>query len=198
MGDVDTIRLVGGRLCLDFVNTANWQGRRVVEEHLTTPGDLLRWTRRVGLGLTPAAVPETDEERAILKEVATFRRRLRDLLLKVATRQRPSSGDARLLNQVLGVSDSTPIVRAEQGGLAYVRSGSLTAGLEVPVTISAVELLTSDERQFMKQCPGSRCGWLFLDASRNRTRRWCSMAICGNRRKARLHYARKASGARET
>ncbi len=192
MGDVDAIRLVGGRLCLDFVNTANWDNRQVAEEHLLTLDHLSRWGRRVGLKLTPIAIPETTEGRALLEEVVTFRRRLRNLLLKVVTGQRPSSGDVRLLNQVLGVPASIPIARAQQDGLAYVASGRLTEGLEVPVAISTVELLTSGERQFIKRCPGSRCGWLFLDQSRNKTRRWCSMEICGNRKKARLHYARKA------
>jgi predicted RNA-binding Zn ribbon-like protein len=60
-----------------------------------------------------------------------------------------------------------------------------------PVVQSAVELLQSDQRHRVGQCQDDRgCGFLFLDTSRNRSRRWCSMESCGNRAKANRHYAR--------
>lgn len=43
----------------------------------------------------------------------------------------------------------------------------------------------------LKVCPGPHCGWLFYDHSRNRSGRWCSMAVCGGREKARTHYRRR-------
>jgi predicted RNA-binding Zn ribbon-like protein len=58
-----------------------------------------------------------------------------------------------------------------------------------PITRSAVELLTSDELDRVKQC--GRCDWLFLDKSRNRSRRWCSMDACGNRIKMARRYKRE-------
>jgi predicted RNA-binding Zn ribbon-like protein len=44
----------------------------------------------------------------------------------------------------------------------------------------------------MKVCPN--CQWLFIDRSKNRSRTWCDMAVCGNRAKARLHYRKKTTG----
>jgi predicted RNA-binding Zn ribbon-like protein len=61
-----------------------------------------------------------------------------------------------------------------------------------PILRSAAEILTSEDRQQVRECAGTACTWLFLDRSRNRSRRWCSMESCGNREKARRHYRRKS------
>ncbi len=54
-----------------------------------------------------------------------------------------------------------------------------------PIALSALELLTSEEIKNVRQCPG--CGWLFLDTSKNKRRRWCDMRACGNRAKVKRH-----------
>lgn len=59
-----------------------------------------------------------------------------------------------------------------------------------PVARSLAELLTSDELPRVRECAADNCAWLFIDTSKNRSRRWCDMAVCGNRAKARRHYAR--------
>ncbi|MBI2081511.1 MAG: CGNR zinc finger domain-containing protein, partial [candidate division NC10 bacterium] len=60
-----------------------------------------------------------------------------------------------------------------------------------PVARSAAELLTSGELARVRECEAESCAWLFMDRSRNRSRRWCDMKTCGNRTKARRHYERK-------
>ena len=57
---------------------------------------------------------------------------------------------------------------------------------------SALKLIASPETDRLKICPN--CEWLFIDRSKNRSRTWCDMAVCGNRAKARLHYHRKRKG----
>jgi predicted RNA-binding Zn ribbon-like protein len=57
------------------------------------------------------------------------------------------------------------------------------------MTLSAADLLTTPSVERVRQCPG--CGWLFLDESRNHSRTWCDMRICGNRAKAQRHYERQ-------
>lgn len=59
------------------------------------------------------------------------------------------------------------------------------------VVRSTADLLTSPERDRIRECAGEDCGWVFLDLSRNRSRRWCDMEDCGNRAKAHRHYDRK-------
>jgi predicted RNA-binding Zn ribbon-like protein len=59
-----------------------------------------------------------------------------------------------------------------------------------PAVVSAAELLTSDDLGRVRECASERCAWLFLDRSKNQSRRWCDMTVCGNRSKARRHYSR--------
>ena len=64
-----------------------------------------------------------------------------------------------------------------------------------PVLRSAADLLTSDELRLLRECAAETCTWLFLDRSRNHSRRWCAMQVCGHRAKARRHYRRKRAAA---
>jgi predicted RNA-binding Zn ribbon-like protein len=57
-----------------------------------------------------------------------------------------------------------------------------------PLIRSAADLLVSDELKRVKKCGDPACGWLFLDTSRNNSRRWCDMSDCGNRAKACRFY----------
>jgi len=58
---------------------------------------------------------------------------------------------------------------------------------------SAADLLTSDKLHDVRACSAEDCRWLFLDISKNHSRRWCDMETCGNQAKARRHYRRKKS-----
>jgi predicted RNA-binding Zn ribbon-like protein len=59
------------------------------------------------------------------------------------------------------------------------------------VALSAARLYSSPQASRVRECQSSGCGWLFLDLSKNRSRKWCSMSDCGNVEKARRHYQRK-------
>lgn len=61
-----------------------------------------------------------------------------------------------------------------------------------PVAQATAELLTSEDWGAVRTCAAEDCGWLFRDKSHRR--RWCSMKSCGNRYKARQHYARHKQG----
>jgi predicted RNA-binding Zn ribbon-like protein len=60
---------------------------------------------------------------------------------------------------------------------------------------SAADLLASGQLDRVRRCGSDTCEWLFLDGSRNRSRRWCDMSTCGNREKARKHYRRAKESA---
>jgi predicted RNA-binding Zn ribbon-like protein len=64
------------------------------------------------------------------------------------------------------------------------------AALLAPVLWSAGDLIVSPERGRLRHCLNDQCGWLFMDDSKNGSRRWCSMQSCGNRAKAHRHYLR--------
>lgn len=156
------VRLVGGRLALDLVNTADWSADgQVVHEKIESHEDLGIWLR--ALGLLDTALPTTVEA------FRAFRARLRQFL---------RSEDRQHLLELQGEIDAW----AANGGIARP---SLT-GLAV---ISAFSIIT-DPRELgrVKTCPGDDCGWMFIDETKNSRRTWCLMETCGNRAKAARHY----------
>ena len=184
--------LVGGRLALDFVNTADWADRKrdeeeagrrsesIEREHLETPADLRRWVRTVGLnGMTDGA------DGAVLAEMRSFRAHLREVLT--------SALEDRSANEVARRAVAVALQQASTGTpIAPVSAPPRTDGtlaLKAALAVSALAVLT-DRREIdrVKMCEGSNCGWLFVDESRGRNRRWCRMETCGNRAKARRHY----------
>jgi len=194
--------LVGGRLCLDFVNTVAWRGRDAPEERLDSYLALLRWSERArGLDSTEAAAlrRRARREPGPASTVASRARELREtlhrLILGWRAGTRPAGRDLLALNDLLA---SAP----ERRRLAFQRGRYLWRGLaQVPLDAplwrpawSATELLTEGEPSRVKLCAGEGCGWLFEDRSRGGSRRWCSMSDCGNRAKARRHYARGKRG----
>ena len=95
----------------------------------------------------------------------------------------------RALSRVLTQARIVPAAN----GFIWTWNGSEEALDQVlwPVARSAMDLLTSADLGRVRECACESCGWLFLDTSKNRSRRWCSMEACGNRTKARRHYARR-------
>jgi predicted RNA-binding Zn ribbon-like protein len=97
---------------------------------------------------------------------------------------------------VAEASARTVVTRGPEG---YRLDRALAGALRAPlwrVASSMEDLLTTDELARVRRCGAweraddGRCAWLFLDETRNHSRRWCSMAVCGNRMKARRHYQR--------
>jgi predicted RNA-binding Zn ribbon-like protein len=93
-----------------------------------------------------------------------------------------------------GVPSSETVMRLFNAA-AKVGRGANMGGKKLPfayyVSISAMRLLDHHLMQLCKICP--QCGWLFVDRSKNRSRVWCDMAVCGNRTKAKAHYDRRVA-----
>jgi len=106
--------------------------------------------------------------------------------------KKPKADDIEIFNAELSMAMARfqITVEAEDLGWNWTGSGEETDRMLWPVVHDAVRLLTSSKRSRVRKCMDDRCGWLFLDTSRNRSRRWCSMKDCGNRAKARRHYRR--------
>jgi predicted RNA-binding Zn ribbon-like protein len=122
--------------------------------------------------------------------------RLREALYRIfsaaAAGRLPADADLRLLNAMAAEALSRQwIVHRDRGFVwEWRQAGSDLRRPLWPVVRSAVELLTSDERRGVRECASPTCSWLFLDHSRNHSRRWCDMKVCGNRAKARRFYRR--------
>jgi len=190
--------LSGGALCLDFANT--WGDRdRPESDRLVGYGELLRFALEAGLLSDPgAAALAAEAARGRAGADAVFRRArdLRDAIARLfAARARdrePSGADLERLNDELARGLSRLRVAPAGGGYGWAWAGGEEGldGFLPPIARSAAELLTSSDLARVRECDGVDCTWLFLDGSRSRSRRWCSMASCGNRAKARRHYRR--------
>jgi predicted RNA-binding Zn ribbon-like protein len=178
---------VAGSLCLDFVNTVDPRHATPREERLPDYAAVLEWAREAGIEgspLTAAAASRAHEEAIALRET------LYAIFAAVARNEAPPAEALSHLNDEMA---RRPRRITDAGrGFAWVADDVLA-----PVVWSAAELLTSGPLERVRECPGDdTCGWLFLDTSRNGSRRWCDMRTCGNRAKARRHYRRVASGTR--
>jgi predicted RNA-binding Zn ribbon-like protein len=194
-------------LAIRFVNTVAWRLRDPTEERMATPEALLAWLRRNGLAdagaldtvaaawrLHPAAAHEAYRTAVRLREAiyALFIGRIRG--------EAPPSDALAAFNGFLARPGTAPRIGWASGRLAWQpHAGSSDAtGLLAPVALSAAELMTGPRAGKIRQCEDDRgCGWLFVDESRARNRRWCSMGDCGNRAKAQRHYRKTRRSAVE-
>lgn len=200
----------GGALCLDFANSWGDRGRPETDK-LRGYADLLAFARRAGLlegGEDTRLAGLAARERRAAAAALDLARGLREVLYRifsaVAAARAPAGADLVRLNAALpGALSRLRLERRDGGGFGWgwadppAAAGparALAAPLG-PILRSAAELLASGERREVRECAAGDCTWLFLDRSRNHSRRWCSMATCGNRAKAQRHYRRRSEAA---
>jgi predicted RNA-binding Zn ribbon-like protein len=203
---------VGGALCLDFINTLHRFGAANPGEELRSLEDLLDWTVQAGV-LSTREIARLHGARArnhklgrrLLTQAKKLRSRLRLLFVKFARKRSIGPADVYPLNALLKKFPARPWIGKNSDGWQLIwrpeSSGAQTIFCEV--LRSAAELMASDRLARVRECSSPSCTWMFLDVSKNHTRRWCDMRVCGNRAKvyrfrARLRRgsARKATGLR--
>lgn len=204
--------LVGGALCLDFTNTVGGRAGdpgkdepsvardSALREKLGSYHELLRWSEQAGaLNRDDARRLEREAERnpaeaaAVLARAITLREALYALFSKRASGSTGGAEDLEELNVALGDALAHRRLARQEGRFAWQWiGGEQDLGRMLwPVALSAAELLLSGELDVVRECASDSCSWLFVDTSKNHSRRWCSMQDCGNRAKARRHYRRK-------
>ena len=193
-----------GNLALAFANTADWHASAQPVETLTSFEALLEWGERLGLlndtsaaRLHESAQRDPEGARATLDRVIELREAIYRIFSAIAHRRQPAAADLDLLNAAIrDASDHLRIVAAgERFTWGWAGWGEALDCLLWPIARAAAELLVSAELDRVRECANPPCGWLFIDRSRNRSRRWCDMRSCGNRMKARRHYQRKKQAA---
>ncbi|MFD9903272.1 CGNR zinc finger domain-containing protein [Streptomyces sp. NPDC059063] len=168
---------IAGHPVLDFVNTVAW--RTDDSRQAERVPDAAAWTRwATTAGLTATALPDEAALRA-LREVLTA------ALDALADGTVPP-------DQVWDALRDATLTARERAGLPRAFPLSLVpATLCDELALQAEELLSDAQAlSRVRRCEGPGCGWFFLDRSRNGARRWCSSGDCGNRDRARRHYAR--------
>ena len=194
---VTNIKRVGGSLALDFANSIDWRLSDAPHDWLTGYGDLLAWARAAGCiraaektALAKLARGRGRDADKAFAQAIDLREAIDRIGRAVAQSIKPEAEDLATLNGALGNCPPRSRLDFSRGEFSWqTPEPSLETPLW-PVAWAAADLLASPERDRIKVCAGEDCGWLFLDRSRNAARRWCSMADCGNRDKARRFYAR--------
>lgn len=196
----DTLRLIGGWLCLDFINTVGWREGDQPNDWLQRYSDLVAWSQHAGIltasqaqYLLEKANQTPNAAEAVYERAIRLRDTLYNIFSAIASHSTPAPNDITAFNKELW--EALARLRILQTGDAFVlgyqsEENALDRMLWV-ITRSAVDLLTSDKISRIGKCAANGCAWMFLDLSRNRSRRWCAMNDCGNREKARRHYKRK-------
>jgi predicted RNA-binding Zn ribbon-like protein len=197
-----SLKLETERLCLDFTNTVNWHMSQHPVEELPTYSDLLAWSQKVGLltnaeaqHLAGLAARRPAEAQAVLERAHALREAVFRLLSAMASHERSDPADLDLINAELpaALSHSQLIARPEGFALRWQADPDALDKMLWPVVYSAADLLANrDLLTRVGVCADDRgCGYLFLDMTKNHSRRWCDMKDCGNRAKARRHYERQ-------
>lgn len=198
--NADTLKRLGGRLSLAFANTADWHASDHPVEFLTSYSDLVAWSQHVGIltdhqaqRLLKKAAHRPEDATAVLERAIVLREAIYRIFSAISHGRPPQAADLATFNAELSRALAQSQIVSTTEGFAWDWAGTEGAldGMLWPVVHDAAGLLISEELDRVGQCADDRCGWLFLDASRNRSRRWCSMEGCGNRAKVRRHYKRK-------
>jgi predicted RNA-binding Zn ribbon-like protein len=194
------IELSGGALALDFANTIGGTHVQPTHDHLRGYADIVRFSEMAG-GLDKAIAKRLDRRAeqeprraaAVYELGVDLREAIWRVFSALASGETAREADLDLIGDAAAAGGARFRLVQDRQGVTWSipHDGD---DLERPlweIARSAVALLTSDQRDRIKECGSQTCEWVFLDRSKNRSRRWCDMSDCGNREKARRFHQRK-------
>ena len=191
--------LLAGNPALDLVNTMDSRfSANGPEDLLPTYADLLRLAAQSRL-LTAeqarklARTVSDKDARRVLASAVELREALAAVLYAWMDGGKPPAAQVETLERHFQAAALHRRLRLAESQLVWSWSG-LEQEAEIPLwklAEAASDLLVTSEAERVRECGDPTCRWLFLDISKNHTRRWCNMKTCGNRMKARRHHARQ-------
>lgn len=193
-------QLIGGAVCLDFINTLDDRYSGTPKELLPAYPDLARFGEDAGILSTAqvdrlfnASTQRKEEAEHTLKHAIRMRQAMFEVFGAIVNRKPVPPMALMVLNgYVQEAAQHVSLVPAKEHLEWQFDSSAneLDAPLW-PIARSAGELLASDQLRFVRACAAKTCEWFFLDESKNHRRRWCDMTQCGNRAKVQRFYSRK-------
>ncbi|MEW6363298.1 MAG: ABATE domain-containing protein [Acidobacteriota bacterium] len=192
---------IAGDLSLDFINTFDPPAGPVPpSDSLHSYRDLVDWA--AGAGVISAsqrasrlrlAKENPQAAETSFRQAVQFRGSLHRLVLALMEHRSPASEDLRRFNAFLSHAQAQVQLHAAPEGysLQLVNDPQQPGSLLWPIASAASRLLTSGDAQFIRRCDAESCRWFFVDRSKNHSRRWCDMKVCGNRAKARKFYRQR-------
>ncbi|MFI4987818.1 MAG: CGNR zinc finger domain-containing protein [Alphaproteobacteria bacterium] len=196
--------LVGNELALDLANTSSGRGSAKPLEHLVRPEHAIAWARHAK-ALTPAdgetlqaAIAANAKLAArLLRRTLELREVIYLIGAAIAARSPVDAANVEHLTRIHADCVARAKLVPHDASFVWVwdpADGAVESVLG-PIVLSALTLLTQSDLSRIKQCRGDHCGWLFFDTTKNKSRRWCEMEVCGNRAKQRRFHRRRASSA---
>lgn len=191
---------IGSQLALDFANTVDWRASDRPHDRLESYTHLVSWAHQAGIldvrqsaYMAEVQAARMEESSQALRTAKDLREAIYRLMTGAAAGRISPQADLEVLNRMLrecllnlGIASSPPIFRLRWG------DDDLLDRPLWPVAWAAVQLLVSPDLARVKACASADgCGRLFLDLSKNQSRRWCRMRSCGNTAKARRHRERR-------
>jgi predicted RNA-binding Zn ribbon-like protein len=180
---------------LEFTNTVRWHASQNPEDTLRSYADLVSWARKAGLAtdrearrLLNRARVQPEEAGRALERARRLREAIYEIFLALIDKRPVRKADLDQLNLAIRQLEEGARIEHTRAGFVWVWNnlGVALDSLLAPIALSAVNLLLSERHRWVGQCADDRgCGWLFLDTSKNHSRRWCDMNDCGNRAKQR-------------
>jgi predicted RNA-binding Zn ribbon-like protein len=187
-----------GNLVLDFANTAEFHASDDPDEKLETFPDLVSWSQAANLLSKTEArdlllIAERDPKKArkSLSRALTLREIVYRIISAAAEGESPKKSDLSRFNQYLSEAIRNSQISPSDGGFSWSWQEEEDPSDRIlwMLVRETANLITSEEIERVGECADDRgCGYLFIDTSRNHSRRWCSMEDCGNRAKAQRHY----------
>lgn len=197
--------LLGGAVCLDFVNTLDDRFSNEPKELLKDYVDLARFGEDARTlsdlqvdRLMAWSMQRPDEAGRALVSAIQLREAISEIFYALARKKPVPAAGLIILNQhVQEAAQHLNVVPANPDrGKQHFEWKFETPTHDLfsplwPIARDAAELLASDHVEFVRACASRSCEWLFLDESKNHRRRWCDMTKCGNRAKVKRFYARQ-------
>jgi predicted RNA-binding Zn ribbon-like protein len=187
-------------VCLDFANTNDWHASEHPIENLHNYAELVSWGKKSGILSSEAADELTrleTEQPGIAEDAYHIAIQVREAIFRIFSRrygeQPVAEEDLAMLNSIVQKAMAYRTLVPEGDNFTWKWAEDVDQKNLVlwTVALSAANLLTSDKATRVRVCEDDRgCGALFIDMSKNHSRRWCSMESCGNRAKAHRHYSK--------
>jgi predicted RNA-binding Zn ribbon-like protein len=194
-----SLPLVGSELALDFTNTSSGRGTARHLEHLNQPDDIIGWACHARI-LTPfdgdrlrLAAENGGVAAQLLQRTLALRERVHAIASALAQDRLPSHSDVKELTRTHAQCIGRAQLVLYEASFVWTwdpKEAPIEAVLG-PIALSALALLTQADLSRIKQCNGDHCGWLFFDTTKNKSRRWCEMEVCGNRAKQKRHQKKQ-------
>jgi predicted RNA-binding Zn ribbon-like protein len=177
---------IGGHLALDFCNTAGEHLAPRPDELLRDWESFLRWATQVGL-IGPESYFELLGQPESLVPIIQLREAVYRTGLAIAGVGRISERDLAFIRAIANAARSE--IDFHDNAVRW-RPAPYKAAAQLCAVLAgeALSLLCSRKAARIGICEGGQCGWLFVDESRGKRRRWCDMNDCGSRAKARRYY----------